>query len=297
MTWENTRPPVFSVPDEVRVLDQADERIAAVGDVDPEVLGQRPLELEHEVERGEVLDRVEAAEVLVADLGREPGVEQLGEDVVGDAADDRLVGDRRRRRARTRRGSRPRRNESGCAGDDRERVAVAQQPRGRDGRSAPGRRRPRSAARARRTASSKLPVGQMKRSWRASPSRRLRRLPTLSQIQPIEISSARSPNLPRISGPQTRSQAASPMCARIHELAVWRSYSPIPRRAELQPQQRQPHPQARGGRERAEPQQVADAVEGPDATVDRERGARRVAAQQRRRARAARRRRSRSSRW
>ena len=65
--------------DEVGVLDQADERQLAVGHVGPVEVAERPVELEQQAERGEVLDR------RLGEAG------ELREDVVRDGGDHPVV--------------------------------------------------------------------------------------------------------------------------------------------------------------------------------------------------------------
>ena len=77
--------------DEVRVLDEADERHLGVGDVRPVERRELPVELEQEAERRVVLRRPQPAEVGVADRRAQVVVEELLEDVAGDRRDDGVV--------------------------------------------------------------------------------------------------------------------------------------------------------------------------------------------------------------
>ena len=87
--------------DEVRVLDQPDERQVAIGHVGPVEVAERPVELEQQAERGEVLDR------RLGEAG------ELREDVVRDGGDHAVVA-LARRPARSARGSWPARKEPGA---------------------------------------------------------------------------------------------------------------------------------------------------------------------------------------
>ena len=264
--------------DEVGVLDQADEGIAAVGHVDPEVLGERALELEHEVERREVLDPIEPAQVLGADLPGELGVEQLREDVVGHAADDRVVGDRRTvglERARVEAAAKRVRR----AGDDGEAVGAALQPRrgaidqhaaaaGLDPPRELGEQRLEAARRPDEPLLARLAVAEAAALADLVPDPGHRDLlGPLAELAAHE----RAPDL--LPG-RLAHVAADP---RARGLAL---VGRQPAAAELQPQQRQAHAQPVGDRERPEAEQVADPVEGPDPPFDRKRGARRVAHEQ-----------------
>ena len=79
--------------DEVRVLDQPDERQLAVGDVGPVEGRELAVELEQQAQRGEVLDRAQA--FARRRPPSRPGARELLEDVVGHGGEHAVVALRR----------------------------------------------------------------------------------------------------------------------------------------------------------------------------------------------------------